>query len=122
MASRLNLSQGESPAFNHVLRAERLDGFGSITKEGSYLCSGLSTRNLNFTCARYAARAQDQDAAVDTPEDVQSTSEAATAPHTSDENPSYLSRGCFDRGTDTSGSQDDSSDLQPAPLTVTPNE
>ena len=70
----------------------------------------------------YGARAQDQDAVVDTPEDVQSTSEAATAPDTSDENSSYLSRGGFDSGTDTSGSQDDGSDLQPAPLTVTPNE
>ena len=34
----------------------------------------------------YGARAQDQDAVVDTPEDVQSTSEAATAPDISDEN------------------------------------
>ena len=39
----------------------------------------------------YGARAQDQDAVVDTPEDVQSTSEAATAPDISDESSSYLS-------------------------------
>jgi hypothetical protein len=70
----------------------------------------------------YGARAEDQDNVVDTPEDVQSTSEAATAPDISDENSSYLSGGGFDSGTDTSGSQDDGSDLQPAPLTVTPNE
>jgi hypothetical protein len=70
----------------------------------------------------YGARAQDQDAVVDTPEDVQSTSEAATAPDISDETSKYLSGGGFDSGTDTSGSQDDGSDLQPAPLTVTPNE
>ena len=70
----------------------------------------------------YGARAQDQDGVVDTPEDVQSTSEAATAPNISDENSSYLSRGGFDSGTDTSGSNNDGSDLQPAPLTITPNE
>ena len=67
-------------------------------------------------------RAQDEDSVVDTLEDVQSTSEAATAPDISDENSSYLSGGGFDSGTDPSGSQDDGSDLQPAPLTVTPNE
>jgi hypothetical protein len=70
----------------------------------------------------YGARAEDQDNVVDTPEDVQRTSEAATAPDISDESSSYLSGGGFDSGTDTSGSQDDGSDLQPAPLTVTPNE
>jgi hypothetical protein len=70
----------------------------------------------------YGARAEDQDGVVDTPEDVQSTSEAATAPDISDENSSYLSGGGFDSGTDTSGSDNDGSDLQPAPLTVTPNE
>jgi hypothetical protein len=70
----------------------------------------------------YGAHAQDQDSVVATPEDVQSTSEAATAPDISDENSSYLSGGGFDSGTDTSGSGDDGSDLQPAPLTVTPNE
>ena len=52
----------------------------------------------------YGARAEDQDGVVDTPEDVQSTSEAATAPDISDENSSYLSGGGFDSGTDTSGS------------------
>lgn len=70
----------------------------------------------------YGARAEDQEGVVDTPEDVQSSSEAATAPDISNENSSYLSGGGFDTGTDTSGSQDDGSDLQPAPLTVTPNE
>jgi hypothetical protein len=70
----------------------------------------------------YGARAEDQDSVVDTPEDVQSTSEAATAPDISDETSKYQSGGGFDSGTDTSGSQDDGSDLQPAPLTVTPNE
>jgi hypothetical protein len=69
----------------------------------------------------YGARAQD-DGVVDTPQDVQSSSEAATAPDISNENSSYLSGGGFDTGTDTSGSQNDGSDLQPAPLTVTPNE
>jgi hypothetical protein len=69
----------------------------------------------------YGARAQD-DGVVDTPEDVQSNSEAATAPDISDETSKYQSGGGFDSGTDTSGSQDDGSDLQPAPLTVTPNE
>jgi hypothetical protein len=63
-----------------------------------------------------------QDEMVDTPEDVQSTSEAATAPDISDENSKYLSGGGFDSGSDTSGSNDDGSDLQPAPLTVEPNE
>ena len=63
-----------------------------------------------------------QDETVDTPEDVQSTSEAATAPDRSDENSKYLSGGGFDSGSDTSGSNDDGSDLQPAPLTVEPNE
>jgi hypothetical protein len=72
--------------------------------------------------AGYGARAQDQEGVVDTPEDVQSTSEAATAPDISDENSKYLSGGGFDSGTDTSGSSDDGSDLQPAPMTVTPNE
>ena len=70
----------------------------------------------------YGVRAEDQDNVVDTPEDVQSTSKAATAPDISDENSSYLSGGGFDTGTDTSGSDNDGSDLQPAPLTVTPNE
>jgi len=70
----------------------------------------------------YGARAQDQQGVVDTPEDVQSTSEAATAPGISDENSKYLSGGGFDSGTDTSGSNNDGSDLQPAPLTITPNE
>lgn len=70
----------------------------------------------------YGAYAEDQDSVVDTPEDVQSTSEAATAPDISDESSSYLSGGGFDSGTDTSGSDNDGSDLQPAPLTVTPNE
>ncbi|MGE3529082.1 MAG: hypothetical protein AB7G54_06610 [Methyloceanibacter sp.] len=68
----------------------------------------------------YGTRAQD--GVVDTPEDVQSSSEAATAPDISDESSSYLSGGGFDTGTDTSGSDDDGSDLQPAPMTVTPNE
>ena len=57
-----------------------------------------------------------------TPEDVQSTSEAATAPDISDEKSKYLSGGGFDSDSDTSGSNDDASDLQPAPLTVEPNE
>ncbi len=68
----------------------------------------------------FGARAED--GVVDTPEDVQSTSEAATAPDISDENSKYLSGGGFDSGSDTSGSQNDGSDLQPAPMTVTPNE
>jgi hypothetical protein len=63
-----------------------------------------------------------EDSIVDTPEDVQSTSEAATAPDISDENSKYLSGGGFDSGTDTSGSDNDGSDLQPAPVTITPNE
>ena len=63
-----------------------------------------------------------QDGTVDTPQDVQSTSEAATAPDVSDETSKYLSGGGFDSGSDTSGSSDDGSDLQPAPLTVEPNE
>jgi hypothetical protein len=70
----------------------------------------------------YGARAEDQDSVVDTPEDVQSTSEAATAPDISDESSSYSSGGGFDTGTDTSGSDNDGSELQPAPLTITPNE
>jgi hypothetical protein len=70
----------------------------------------------------YGVRAEDQDNVVDTPEDVQSTSEAATEPGISDESSSYLSGGGFDAGSDTSGSDNDGSDLQPAPLVVTPNE
>jgi hypothetical protein len=68
------------------------------------------------------ALAQEQDGTVDTPQDVQSTSEAATAPDISDENSKYLSGGGFDSGSDTSGSNDDGSDLQPAPLSVEPNQ
>lgn len=68
----------------------------------------------------YGVRAEDQDNVVDTPEDVQSTSEAATEPGISDESSSYLSGGGFDTGSDTSGSDNDG--LQPAPLVVTPNE
>ena len=63
-----------------------------------------------------------QEGTVDTPQDVQSTSEAATAPDISDETSKYLSGGGFDSGSDTSGSNNDGSDLQPAPLTVEPNE
>jgi hypothetical protein len=63
-----------------------------------------------------------QDGTVDTLQDVQSTSEAATAPDISDENSKYLSGGGFDSGSDTSGSNNDGSDLQPAPTTVEPNE
>ena len=64
----------------------------------------------------------EEDGVVDTPQDVQSTSEAATDPGISDESSSYLSSGGFDSGTDTAGSDDDGSDLQPAPMTVSPNE
>lgn len=70
----------------------------------------------------YGVRAEDQDNVVDTPEDVQSTSEAAAEPGISDESSSCLSGGGFDTGSDTSGSDNNGSDLQPAPLVVTPNE
>ena len=68
------------------------------------------------------ALAEDGDGTVDTPQDVQSSSEAATAPDISDENSKYLSGGGFDTGSDTLGLDNDGSDLQPAPLTVEPNE
>jgi hypothetical protein len=51
----------------------------------------------------YGVRAEDQDNVVDTPEDVQSTSEAAIESGISDESSSYMSGGGFDTGTDTSG-------------------
>ena len=62
-----------------------------------------------------------QDGTVDTPQDVEATSEAATAPDISDETSKYLSGGGFDSGSDTSGSTDDGSSLEPAPMTVEPN-
>jgi hypothetical protein len=77
---------------------------------------------VSFSLVGYGAHAQDQDGVVDTPQDVQSTSEAATDPNISDESSSYLSSGGFDTPSDTMGSDNDGSDLQPAPLTVTPNE
>jgi hypothetical protein len=43
-------------------------------------------------------------------------------PNISDESSSYLSSGGFDTPSDSMGSDNDGSDLQPAPLTVTPNE
>lgn len=77
---------------------------------------------LAIALAASCGIARAEDGTVDTPQDVQSTSEAATAPDISDENAKYLSGGGFDSGSDTSGSDDDGSDLQPAPLTVEPNE
>ena len=59
---------------------------------------------------------------MDTPQDVQSSSEAVNAPDISDDNSKYLSGGGFDTGSDTSGSDNDGSDLQPAPLTVERNQ
>ena len=77
---------------------------------------------VSISLVGYGAHAQDQDSVVDAPQDVQSTSEAATDPGISDETSSYQSSGGFDTPTDTMGSDNDGSDLQPAPLTVTPNE
>jgi hypothetical protein len=77
---------------------------------------------VSISLVGYGAHAQDQDSALDTAQDVQATSEAATDPGISDETSSYQSSGGFDTPSDTMGSGDDGSDLQPAPLTVTPNE
>lgn len=86
----------------------------------------MSIRTLTLSAVlafAFAAPALAQDdGVVDTPQDVQSTSKAATDPGISDETSKYQSGGGFDSGTDTSGSTDDGSDLQPAPMTVTPNE
>ena len=83
---------------------------------------GVLTLPLAIALITASGIALAQDQTVDTPQSVQSTSEAATAPDISDENSKYLSGGGFDSGSDTSGSNNDGSDLQPAPLTVEPNQ
>jgi hypothetical protein len=80
------------------------------------------TLHLAIAITTASGMALAEDGTVDTPQDVQSTSEAATAPDISDETSKYLSGGGFDSGSVTSGSNNDGSDLQPAPLTVEPNE
>ena len=80
------------------------------------------TLAMGMALAAGTGTALAESGALDTLQDVGTTSEAATAPDLSNENSDYLSGGGFDSGSDTSGSNNDGSDLQPAPMTVEPNE
>jgi hypothetical protein len=88
------------------------------------LCLTVAAFALLLAGGLGSAFAQDEDASASQQLEgtVEPNSDAAANEATSDENSSYLSGGGFDSPGDTGGAGDDGSNLEPAPLTVTPNE